>query len=228
VNVLEKDVVPTTHDSWMLAALHSLAGNHEQFLTQAKMLIDSGDEEAADLLTFISHANESSVAARAKIMALDASNTLAMSVDAKGMPLAALERLADNAQGVDVLTKCRLAVGAILSEELFRDVPDAEFQIFTRAPWNLNLAMMQTLLKRRSDIFNAKGFDCFQAKPREPKSPSNVVHENSARTVWTRFEKHGFAVGQDQSRTKRVQQTADDSREDDVQASKTRGFNGWS
>ena len=180
VNMLEKDVVPTTHDSWMLAALHSLAGNHEQFLTQAKMLIDSGDEEAADLLTFISHANKSSVAARAKIMALDASNTLAMSVDAKGMPLAALERLADNAQGVDVLTKCRLAVGAILSEELFRDVPDAEFQIFTRAPWNLNLAMMQNLLQRRSDIFNAKSFDCFQATPREPKSPpSNVVHGKS-------------------------------------------------
>ena len=180
VNMLECDVIPSTSDPWMLAALYSLAGNHRQFLEQAKALIDSGNPEAADLLTFISHENKSEIAEQAKVMATNASGTLAVSFESNGMPLAALERLVDHARGIDVVTKCRLAVGAILSEELFREIPEAEYQAFTRTPWNLNLAMMQTLLQQRSEIFHAKGFESIQTTPHETKTPtSNKVHGKS-------------------------------------------------
>ena len=180
VSLIRNDVIPETADPWLLAALSSLIGEYEQFLAQARILIDGNDADAADLLIFLSTAKKSTITDKAQIMASEACTALAISFEATGMPLAALERLANNAFAVNTLTKCRLAVGSILSEEICREVPDAELQVFTRDPWNLNLDIMKNMLHRRLEILSAGGCQVRRQVPRESKSQSSrTLHAKS-------------------------------------------------
>ena len=159
VSVLQNDIAPTMSDPWTLAALRWLAGDFKGFFSSMNSLMETYAVDATDLLVHIaSSSREEDTVSNAKTLLRCSSATLLHSLEALGMPLAALERLQSCGQD-SIEDACRLAVGSLLAGQKSSDVTDVALEVFTRKPWSLSSATMRSILHRRLDVERFEGFD---------------------------------------------------------------------
>ena len=173
---LERDVVPSTTDTWTLAAVHWITGRRDAFLDCVTTLMDDArDVDAADLLTrIIEHraaaAADAEWTSRARDALRRASPRLAHSLRALGAPVAALERAASSsAWTLPRADVARLAVAALKGD----DTDDDSIDTLARDPYNVDADVLRASLSRRARVETFEGFPraCARSAHRSPPPP---------------------------------------------------------
>lgn len=175
-SMLKNDVVPAMSDSWTLMALHWLIGETDDFIATAASLVETHDHKAGDYVKFISTSRDcdSNVVSRAQSMVNRSSAKLAHALESLGAPLAALERFPSH------LTRYtddaeRIASASLSSVGLAREITDEDIGVFAQAPWNVSVADVQKLLRRRWEVEDFKGFIAESVdEPTESSSPTEL------------------------------------------------------